>query len=335
MKNRFIGDLADGERVSDIFLVKNISTGKTRTNTDFMRLALFDKSGTIQAVKWDASQTELSTITADKFVLLTGTVSTYQNELQIKAEQVKLYEGEVKTKDFVEAAAQDVEEMFSAFAKLIADVRNPRLQALLGAFFATEPMVDKFREAPAARKNHHARNGGLLEHTLKVTEICRAVGSLYPDIDMDILITGAALHDIGKVEEYSWEPAINFTDYGHLVGHVAGGAVMIQEAAEKIEGFDRTTLLALQHMVLSHHGKMEYGSPKEPKSIEALILHAADNLDCYVDMFAKAIGDEKGQEGLFTAYNSLVGGVVFKGYSEDQSTNGHSETDIDSDPFID
>ncbi len=154
-----------------------------------------------------------------------------------------------------------------------------------------------------------------MEHTLNVMKTCASLADLYPQVDRDLLLTGAALHDIGKVEEYVWDGAIDFSDAGHLVGHIVSGAMMVKEAADKIPGFDPVLNLALQHMILAHHGSKEFGSPKQPKSIEAMMLNHADDLDAKVAIYADAIKDSdgNGETGLFTKKHFILERPIFKG----------------------
>lgn len=346
MKKIFVTNLREGARVEDVFLVTSKTVASTRNGAPFLRLKLSDKTGEVDAVRWDASESDLSRISEDAYVLVQGTVSLYRDNPQLTLESIQKFDGEVDPSDFLRCSNQDPEIMFSELNSILNKIKNKNLSKLIDTIFAREDFARVFCEAPAAKSVHHAFIGGLLEHTLNVVRLCSSLADLYPQIDRDLLITAATLHDVGKMEEYTWVGSVKISDAGHLVGHIVSGAMLVKEAADMIDGFDPMLSLALQHMILAHHGFKEFGSPKLPKSIEALILHMADDLDAKVAMFAQAI-DESETNSLFTKKHFLLERPIFKGLpikeeeeapeiekrTNDEIDLGLFAVDADYDPF--
>ncbi len=337
MKRIYVKDVSDGLKVDDVFLVVSKSAATTRTGSPYLRLRLTDRTGTIPAVKWNATESEIGAFGENDIVRIRGTASVYKGEVQLTLETCQRLAGPYDPADFIRVSEVDPEEVLSKLTVILSTVTNPHLSGLLASFFRDEEFMRKFREAPAAKSVHHAWIGGLMEHTLNVVRTCAALADLYPHVDRDLLLTAAALHDIGKIEEYKWSLSIDVSDSGHLVGHIVGGAMMVKEAADRIEDFDDLTSFALQHAILAHHGNLEFGSPKRPKSIEAFMLHLADDLDAKVDMFRHAIreSDENGEDGLFTKKHYHLDRPLFKGIRQSPADPGGDgdESDQDLDLF--
>lgn len=315
MKNIFVENLREGSRADDVFLVASKAVLNTRDGKPFLKLRLSDRTGHLDAVKWGATEPEIASFGENDYIRVSGAVRTYNGGLQLTVESLRRSDQTVDPADFVKCSSQDPDMMMRELTGLLRDVADSHLSKLLARFLEDEDFVRRFRSAPAAKSIHHACVGGLLEHTLNVTRACAAIAGLYPHVDRGLLVTGAFLHDIGKTEEYAWSGSIDFTEAGHLVGHVVGGAMMVKAAADSIDGFDPILSLVLQHMILAHHGTREFGSPKQPKSIEAMILHLADDLDAKVAVFEEAIrqSDGSGEEGLFTKKHFLLERPLFKG----------------------
>lgn len=345
MKRFYVGNLREGSKIEDVFLVASKSIATTRTGSPYLRMRLADRTGEIEAVKWEVTETETARLKEDDYIFISATASTYRDSLQLTIDSLRKWSDEVDPADFLRCSTKNVDEMMTQLRELLENVSNPHLKRLLGSFFDDDEFSLQFQQAPAAKTNHHACVGGLLEHTLSVTKMCVELAKLYPQLDKDLLLTGAALHDIGKVEEFSWTGSIKYSEAGVLVGHLVGGAMMVKKAADEIEDFDPLLSIALQHLILSHHGSREYGSPKLPKSIEALALHCADDLDAMIAMFEKAIEDSdgNGDSGLFTKRHFLLQRLIFKGHrrqEEDQKQEPTEEVNLDSftadyDPFAD
>jgi 3'-5' exoribonuclease len=341
VKNHFVSELREGARVEDVFVVASKSVLRTRAGQPYIKMQLGDRTGAIDAVKWHATPSELEGVSELDFVFVRGKVGEYNGQPQLTVESFYRYSETVDPADFLPTTSRDVDEMASELREILARVQNPHLVRLLASFFDDERIGGLFRQAPAATKVHHACIGGLLEHTLGVVKSCAALAELYPEADRDLLVTAAALHDIGKIEEFDWSIAIRYSDAGQLVGHVVGGAMMVREAAEHIEGFDPLVSLALQHAILAHHGQREFGSPQEPKSIEAMIVHAADQLDADIAMLLGAIAESEreGSDDLFTKRHHWLDRHLFKGFpkpgepSELAFDSDSLAAETDYDPF--
>lgn len=329
MKKFYVENLREGTKIEDVFLLISKSIATTRTGSPYLRMRLADKTGDIEAVKWEITETEISKLNEDDYIFVSATTNTYRDSLQLTIDSLRKWGDDVDPADFLRCSARDIDQMMAELQEILLNVSNPHIKRLLHLFFEDEDFALKFKQAPAAKANHHAYVGGLLEHTLNVIKICVELAELYPQLDKDLLLAGAALHDIGKVEEFNWNGSIKYTESGVLVGHLAGGAMMVKRIAESIDGFDPLLNLALQHLILSHHGSREYGSPKLPKSIEALALHCADDLDAKIAMFEQAIedSDSNGDNSLFTKRHFLLGHPIFKGHRH----NDENQTQISSD----
>jgi len=209
-----------------------------------------------------------------------------------------------------------VEEMLGIIRETVASVKNPYLRALLDKFFDDEEFVAAFSRAPSARRIHHAYLGGLLEHVTEVIALCRTVLDLYPQIDRDLLLTGALLHDVGKTREFTYEREINYSDEGRLLGHVTMSDRLITERMAEIPDFPPELALRLRHMVLSHHGRYEWGSPRRPKTLEACALHYIDNLDAQINRFAQIIAARRDKTRPWTEYDTLLKRYLYAGREE-------------------
>lgn len=315
MKRFYVTNLREGTKVDDVFLVVSKSVASTRSGSPFLKIRLADKTGEVEAVKWEATESEISRLTEDDYVLVHGNVNSYKDNLQVQLDSFQRNGEPVDPSDFLRCTERDPKQMMSEFLGIISSVSNPHLRQLLDSFFKNSELAKAFCQAPAAKSLHHAYIGGLLEHSLGVVKGCAAIAGVYPDVDKDVLLTAGALHDIGKIEEFVWSSSIKYSEAGNLVGHVVGGAMMVKEAASRIPGFDPLLSLMLQHMILSHHGLKEYGSPKQSECIEAEILHHADDMDAKVSMFSQWIeeSDDNGEDGLFTKKHFNLDRPLFKG----------------------
>lgn len=337
MKKIFVSDMSEGVKVDDVFLVTSKTVASTRNGSQFVRLKLSDKTGEVDAVKWDASESEITRIHEDEYVHIRGIVNIYRENFQLTLETIKKSNEEVDPSDFLRCTPCNIDDMFSELKETLLQIKNPYLVKLINDIFARPNFAKLFCEAPAAKSVHQAYIGGLLEHTLNVVKICVSLACLYPQIDKDLLITAAALHDVGKIDEYTWTGSVKISDEGHLIGHIVSGAMLIRETASEIEGFDPMLSMVLQHMILSHHGLKEYGSPKQPKSMEAEMLHAADDLDAKMAIFSEAI-DESETDGLFTKKHFILDRPIFKGLpivenNKDELNLEGFAVETDTDPF--
>lgn len=344
MKRQYVDSLREGARVEDAFLIQSKTVGRTKSGVPFLKLRLSDKTGAIDCVKWEATEGEIAKSGEGEFIFVHGAARIYNGDVQLTIDSFHKAEA-VDPVDFLPTCERDQDEMMVELASLLHQVHDPHLTALLASFFNDCDFAERFKQAPAAKSAHHAYLGGLLEHTLNVIRTCAALADLYPQVNRDLLIAAAALHDIGKTAEFDWSRAIIYSESGQLVGHLVGGAMMVRDAAAKIEDFDELMSLALQHMILAHHGSREYGSPIEPKSIEALMLHQADDLDAKAAMVEQAIKEHEraGDSGLFTKKHYFLDRPIFKGIPGRQQPAAPEpgeefNTDLfaaDIDPFAD
>jgi 3'-5' exoribonuclease len=307
-KNQFLSKLRDDQEVHDTFLLlqKQLASGKTGRN--YLRLTLGDRSGQMEARVWEGAEQLAPRFEPGDLVYVTGNVNSFQGILQIKAQFLERLDAadaaRVDWSDYLPASERDPDEMFAELSALLGTIANPYLKRLLDGFLGDGEFVRAFRRAPAAKGLHHAYVAGLLEHTLGVVKLADRVAPLYP-VHRDLLLAGAFLHDIGKVEELSSGAGFDYTDAGRFVGHIVLGARLVRSRAEAIEGFPELLLLHLDHLIISHHGELEWGSPKRPKTVEALLLHALDNLDAKTQAALEAIRKAETQAGDWTGFAKL------------------------------
>lgn len=285
-KTQFVDQLKEGDRLDDFFLVKTARLAETRAGKPYLILEVADRSGEIGGPIWDLDEELQKVCQVGQFVHLSGQVSSYQNKLQLKIDAVRGVErDEVDLADFILACDQDREAMARELQVLVASVKNPFLKKLLAFFFKKEPLWQRFQEAPAAKGIHHAYVGGLLEHSLSVARIADTLAAHYSGVDRSLLLAGALLHDIGKVEELAMNLAlIDYTAQGRLKGHLVIGSEMVAAATTHIKDFPPELLTQLQHLILSHHGRQEFGSPTVPMTIEAFLLSFVDDLDAKMNL---------------------------------------------------
>lgn len=313
MPRKYISNLKTGEIVEEVFLVLKKEIRETREKKPYLNLQLADKSGSLEARKWDATPQLCNSFNKDAFIKIKGVVETFNNTLQIRiTEIIPLAEAHVQMGEFIPSTEKDVSVMMNDLRQIIKTIRDPYLSKLLDAFFADESFCRVFSTAPAATQYHHAYLGGLLEHILSVARLAISFSNLYPMIKRDLLLAGAILHDIGKTRELSYERSFQYTDEGQLTGHLISGVLMIYEKAQKIDGFPSDLLNVLFHLILSHHGEYEWGSPVKPGTPEAIALHHLDNLDAKVYAATKAITEHKDTSSSWTDYVKMFERKLYK-----------------------
>ncbi|MGA7158549.1 MAG: HD domain-containing protein [Acidobacteriaceae bacterium] len=290
MKDFFISDAArfENQPITSYFLVAAISARDRKPSGQYLALTLADKSGQFEARMWEDFADALQTCAAGCYVKVQGQVSKYQGKFQITLTKLRLAAAsEIDTADFVPTTQYDIPTMAAELRSYVEAFSNPHLRRLVLAFLDDPTLGPQFREAPAAKRLHHAWLGGLLEHVLHLVRICRATAPFYPEVDPDLLVTGAILHDIGKVRELSWNPTFDYTLEGQLIGHISIAQRLLQEKIAQLnaatqdpaQAFPPHLRLLIEHMILSHHGKLEFGSPKLPMTPEAMLLSALDDLE--------------------------------------------------------
>lgn len=283
-KKQFIADLEIGKKVETIFVVADKKIRKKRNGEDYCTVTLQDREGSIDGVLWTENYLNTEDFSRGDFVLIEGEVKDYRGGKQIIINSLKRIDNseKVRQSDYIRTSKKDIDKMFGEIREYIFGIKNHYLKRLLDMFFGDDKFVEIFKNATAAVQYHHAFKGGLLEHTLSVTKICDAVYRIYKNLNYDLLISGAILHDIGKLAEYETKLTTEVTDSGKLLGHIAVGYGWVLEKIKKINGFPEDLSNRLLHIILSHHGHKEFGSPRRPKILEAFIVYHIDHMDADV-----------------------------------------------------
>ena len=286
---KYIKDLQEGNAVRDIYYCKQKNAAVTKNGKDYWNVILQDYTGTMDAKVWEVNSPSIIDFETGDFVYIFGDVTSFNGSLQISVKQSRpAKEGEYNPAEYFPMTSKDIDEMWKKLEDYIASVKNPHLNALLNRILIEDTALsERFKKNSAAKSMHHGFIGGLLEHTLSVTDNCEFMAGRYPMLKRDLLITAALLHDVGKTKEISLFPENDYTDEGNLLGHIVIGAQMVEAAASSIEGFPETLKNELEHCILAHHGKLEFGSPKVPALMEAFALNFADDLDAKMEMFTE------------------------------------------------
>ncbi len=313
MAKLLISDLEENMNFESSFLVAQKSLLTSKTNRPYLSLKLADSSGEIEARVWDNAE-EIATLFDKKdFIHAVGRAVVYQDKMQVSLVKIKkLNPNEINISDFLPMTKKNIEEMASQLLQLIrTEIKNDWIRKLLLSIFEDAEILSRFKRAPAAKTNHHAWVGGLLEHVLHLCDLARDVLKHYPMVNPDLVYTGLMLHDIGKIYEMSYETSFDYTDDGQLVGHLIQGVEMIYDKVRAIPNFPPKIKTHVVHLVLAHHGKLEFGSPKLPMTLEALMVHYLDDLDSKIqgvlDLAAKENSDSR-----WTSFNRLFGRPMYK-----------------------
>lgn len=301
----YINELREGEMISEVYLCKNKVTATTKAGKNYYSMQLQDKTGIIDAKVWELNN-GISHFEAMDYIKVEAQVTSFNNTLQLNVKRVRVAdEGEYDTSDYMPCTKKNVNDMYKELLAIIDTVSDTYLNTLLKSFFVEDAdFVDKFKKHSAAKSIHHGFIGGLLEHTLSVAKICVFIGDSYKAVNRDLLVSAAIFHDIGKIYELSSFPQNDYTDEGQLLGHIVMGTMMISDRIKTIEGFPEVLGNELKHCILSHHGELEFGSPKKPSIIEAVALAHADNLDAKLQSFTEIIEDNNDKSG-WLGYNKM------------------------------
>jgi 3'-5' exoribonuclease len=317
MQHLWIKDIKENTKIEGDYLVNNKSMGKTRQGNSFLTLTLGDKTGKIEAKVWDRVEEIAARFKEGSIVTISGKANTYKNHIQIQIYELEQNQSPVDSAIFQESSSKDAAQMLSDLKKLANQIQNKHLKKLIDSFMTDHQFITQFRKAPAAKNFHHSYLGGLLEHTLSVAQMAAQVSEQYPELDRDLLLSGAILHDIGKIEELTFELNIDYSDKGRLLGHIILGVVMVENKLNALKDFPGELALRLKHLILSHHGEFEFGSPKRPKFLEAFALNLIDDLDAKINGLSRLLKDDN-QEGAWTVFNNLFQRYFFKGDSSVQ-----------------
>jgi 3'-5' exoribonuclease len=305
MKDFFVEDSARFENctVTSYFVLSSLQVRDKKQGGQYLALILSDKSGSLEARMWDDVADPMANCTEGCYVKVQGDISKYQGKFQITLKKMRLAaDSEIEAADYQPSSRYDVEEMWAELRGYVAAFRNVELRRLVFAFLDDEKIGPAFKVAPAAKRLHHAWLGGLLEHVVTLVRVCLAAAPFYPEVDPDLLVTGAILHDVGKVRELEWKSSFSYTLEGQMIGHISIAQGMLREKVQELAPFPEKLRLLVEHMILSHHGKYEFGSPKLPMTPEAILLSALDDLEAKMQAlrneFAAAQAIGKGPEEL-------------------------------------
>ena len=310
MKKQFINAIKAGDAIDDIFVLSEKTLSQKRDGKNFLNITVSDKSGRIKGVVWDNVDQIVSGITAGGFVHIKGKISEYKGMLQLGVKTMAAVSPDsVNPSDFIPATDLNIDDMYIRLLKITASIETVYLKELLEAFWDDKDFVRKFKTAPAAKKMHHAYLGGLLEHTLSAAILANKIAGHYSEyyagINRDLLLTGAVLHDIGKTIEFDYKFSIDYSVEGRLLNHIVIGIEMLDEKLKKIKDFPEEQAILLKHMIVSHHGIREFGSPEPPKTIEAVLLNYIDEIDSKVNCIREFIATEDPNE-TWTSYHRLL-----------------------------
>jgi len=297
---KYLNEFAEGDRISGVFLCKKAATLTTKNGKEYMSLTLMDKTANTDAKIWEPNSDAIGDFDELDYIDVQGDVTVFNGAIQVNIRRLRRADdGEYDPSDYLPMSPYDAEGMYTQLKNVVETVKNPFLNRLLKSFFVEDAaFVDSFRKNSAAKTVHHGFVGGLIQHTLAVTRLCKFYTKAYPVLDHDLLISAALLHDIGKVRELTKFPENDYSDDGQLLGHIYMGAEMVAERVRQIEGFPPKLLSELQHCILAHHGELEYGSPKTPELIEAYALHMADNTDAKMETFTEALNGKDADKWL-------------------------------------
>jgi 3'-5' exoribonuclease len=313
MKSPYVRELTTDQPVNGTFLVTHKEVRQKKSGDPYLSLTLSDRTGDVDAKMWDNAADVIDTFSRDHFVRIKGLMQVFQNRPQLTVHKLQLVpEAEVDVSDYLPASARDRDEMFRELQGWIAAMSDPHLKALLESIFANEETARAFRTAPAAKTVHHNWIGGLIEHVLSLCHLARFTAAHYDGIDFDLLLAGVILHDVGKISELGYARSFGYTTEGQLLGHIAIGQRMVDEQIRLIPDFPPKKRDLLAHLILSHHGELEYGSPKVPLFPEALLLHHLDNMDSKMECMRALIDRDRQIEGVWTGYSQPLERSVLK-----------------------
>jgi 3'-5' exoribonuclease len=325
MPRTYVNQLANGDNVDDVYLIADKQLRANRQGNLYLHLDLRDKTGAVAAKLWNASEGLARRFEPGGYLHAKGKAQVYQGAIQIILANIENVDSsQVEPGEFLPEAVRDAGKLFARLRDVLRSIGNPHLRTLCDVFLMDEEFVRKFMAAPAGIKNHHAYSGGLLEHVVTMLTVAHRIMDLYPEVDRDLLLTGIFVHDLGKVDELSYDRNFGYTDEGQLIGHLVMGVGLLREKLGKVsdltgEPFPKELRLRLEHMIVSHHGSHEFGSAKVPMTPEAIALTQIDNLDAKIHLFTREIRDDPVRESNWTPFHANLGRKLYKG---DVSANG-------------
>jgi len=328
MKTSFVTDLGSEQSITSFFLVHEKEIRNTREGKAYLRLELGDRSGTIEARMWDQFDAVVKDVNRDDFVKVQARVEIYRNKPQLSLQNLRLAKPEeIDLADFLPQTKSDVGKLYAELLEYAGSIANPWLKKLTTGILSDPKIAVRYKRAPAAKVMHHAYLGGLLEHVVGLCGLAKQIAAHYPELDVDLLLTAAILHDVGKLDELCYERAIGYTVEGQLLGHIVMEFETVSKAIDAIEGFPPNLKTVVQHMLISHHGQYEFGSPKLPMIREAMAFHYMDDLDSKLAAVRAALALDTG-EPEWSAYSGALGRKFLRLDQFLKSTSAKAEENV-------
>jgi 3'-5' exoribonuclease len=319
MSRHFVSQLAHNEPIDQVFMASDKQLRPNRNGNLYLQVDLSDRSGSINARLWNASENDYKSFENGDYVHVDGSTQLFQGNIQLIATRIrKARPDEIDESDYVTLQSEEIQQFQRRLIEILGKIQSRPLSRLVDAFLSDKDFMSKFTRAPAGMKNHHAYQGGLLEHVVGLLELVLVVTPRYPQLNQDQLLVGAFLHDAAKIDELSYDRDIAYTDEGQLLGHLVLAISMIDEKVRQIvqqdgQPFPKQLLIEIKHLILSHHGQYDYGSPKLPMTLEAVTLHMLDNLDAKLASFTQLINDCPNLDSQWTQYHANLGRKLYKG----------------------
>jgi 3'-5' exoribonuclease len=310
MKEFFICDCHQQENkiITSSFVVASKQVKPKKNGEPYLALVLADRSGQIEAKMWDNVEEFIAVFEQDDFLKIKGLINKYKNRFQLTIHKLRrMGEAEIDYTDYLPKTTKDIGELWRTLADFIGTFQDPHLKALVESFMSDPEIAERYRNAPAAKTLHHAYIGGLLDHVVSLFRSCDLMCRNYPHLNRDLLLTGAFLHDIGKIQELTYKRSFSYTTRGQLLGHMIIELEMLQAKLAKFPDFPAELKTLLEHLIISHHGQYDFGSPKLPMFPEALMLHYLDDLDSKMEAMRAHFAREGESEGPWTSYNASLG----------------------------
>jgi len=319
----FISELEPNLEIASLFVASEKQLKTARNGTVYLDLKLMDKTGEVNGKMWEKAADASAGFRSGDIVYLRARTELYKEKIQLNISEIMpVPAGAYDPADFLPVCPYDRDVLFERLSKLVGGMGEGFLRLLCEAVLADPEIMTRFKLAPAAKSMHHAYIGGLLEHTVSVITLIYRICNHYPDLDRDLLISGAFLHDIGKIEEFVYDTHIDYSDAGRLVGHMVQGAQIVEDKIRGIEGFPAETSILLKHLILSHHGEAQFGAVRLPASKEAFALHLADDLDAKMNAIDRILANSGEDDGAWTGFETIFGRHFFRGFPKQNDTAG-------------
>ncbi|HMO15826.1 MAG TPA: HD domain-containing protein [Pirellulaceae bacterium] len=318
MPRTFINQLTEGTKIDEVYLVSQKQLRPNRQGNLYLQVRLSDKTGSVTGMLWNAAQTDYDRVANGNYVRVNGNAQVFNGAIQVILKTLTVVDaGEVNEADFVSMNIQQINELVTRLTSHLRLLKNPHLVNLAEAYLIDENFMAKLKSAPAGIKNHHAYIGGLLQHVVDLMDVAKFIGDKYVNLDGDLLIMAAFLHDSGKVDELTYSPDFGYSDHGQLLGHMTLGVEMLTEKVKEAgmiggESLPEDLVVKLKHIIMSHHGDPSMGSPVLPMTLEAIAFHYIDNLDAKIQAVSQLIEEDVNNDSNWTTYNPALSRKILK-----------------------